>query len=273
MKKMLIMAMAVFALVACKKSSSDTGLPQKEAKALEASTSGAVDLLNDSPEQVDAAMTKAGYKEIKGGYNPFENMDMAPARIAKKVKTANSESDYDYTVSYQLGLPDNWETMTEEQAIAWANNAIADGNAVILVTAQFNSKKLQAMATMFVIKKSDKANKTFTATSEDLYDKLPSGKNNHAWEGAIYNIKAGEPTGMTNYSDHSKFVSKVAKAEGIEAAEYGYAISKGWLFANVWLNPDASMEKEMMEEGLTTPICYGAYEVAYGSALKGYYED
>lgn len=268
MKKMLIMAMAVFALVACKKSSSDTGLPKGEAKALEATTTGAVKLLGDTPDEVETALTKAGYKEIKGGYNPFEDMDKAPARFVKKAKALKESSEY--VVTYQYGLPDNWETMTEEQAIAWANNAIEDGKSVMLVTATFESKRLNVMATMFVIKKSDKANKTFTGTSTDLYNKLSK---QYEWGGSIYSISAGDATGAEQFSDHSKFVSRVSKAEGIEAVESGVAIKNNdaWFYYNMWLNPDASLEKEMLEEGLSTPICYGAYEVGSYDGEDGDY--
>lgn len=260
MKKMLIMAMAVFALVACKKSS-DTGLPKADAKALEVTTSGAVDMLGDSPKQVDAALTDAGYKKIKNGFNPFEYL--APARVVKKATAAKADSDEE--VCYGYGIPDDWDKMTEKQIIAWANNVIESGDPVMLVTATFESNFLNAMATIFMIKKTNKANKTYTATSDDLYKKLPSGKNNYAWVGYIGDISRiikEDVSAMTQYTDHSNFVSKAAKADGVGAMEYGNALNKGWSYATVWANPDASLEKELLEYGLTAPICIGAYSVS-----------
>lgn len=255
MKKMLIMAMAVFALVACK-NSSGTGLDKGESKALEATTTGAINMLDESPNQVDAALTKAGYKKVTGGYNPFS----APVRaaVAKKSNKALAESKVEVTYAY--GLPDNYATMTEAQAIAWANDALESGDAVMVVTATFQSEKLAAMATMFIIKKSAKAYKSFTATSDDLYKKLPSGKNNYGWYGYIGN--SDNEDSEVEYTDHSKFVSKVSKAEGIIAEEMGIAPYQGWVYQNVWFNPSESDEEEMLEEGFDVPFCEGAYVVA-----------
>lgn len=260
MKKMLILAMAVFALVACKKSSSDTGLDKGEAKALAATTTGAIDMLGDSPKKVDAALTKAGYRKIDGGYNPFS----APVReaAAKQMKKAAAESTL--TVTYAYGLPDDYEEMSKKEAIAWANNALKSGDAVMVVTVSYQSEQMQAMATMFIIGKSSKAYKSFTATSDDLYKKLPSGKTNSYWEGYIEDSDAKEEGSGTTYTDHSKFVSKVAKAEGIIAEEYGYAVYKGWGYGNVWYNPSEEDEEEMYEEGFTTPFCEGAYSIGAG---------
>ena len=265
MKKILIMAMAVCALVACKKNSSDTGLPKADAKALEVTTTGAVDMLGDSPKQVDAALTKAGYRKIEGGYNPFS----APVReaVAKQLKKAKAESTVEVTYAY--GLPENYEEMSQSQAIAWANKALASGDPVMVVTVNYQSDELQAMATMFIIGKSSKANKTFTATSDDLYKKLPSGKANFYWGGYIEDSDAAEGSG-TEYTDHSEFVSKVSKAEGIIAEESGVAVYKNWGYGNFWFNPSAEDEKEMLKEGFTTPFCEGAYAIATADYDYGY---
>ena len=261
MKKMLIMAMAVFALVACKKS--DTGLDKGEAKALEVTTTGAIDMLGDSPAEVDKAMKKAGFKEFNGGYDPLS----APMRaaVAKRAKKATTESSYE--VYYSYGLPDGYEDMTEKEVIAWANKALKSGDAVMIVTVTFESEQMEAMATMFFIGKSSKAYKSFTATSDDLYKKLPSGKTNSYWEGYIEGSDDPEGSGTT-YTDHSKFTAKVAKAEGIIAEEYGYAMYKGWGYGNMWFNPSEKDEEEMYEEGFTTPFCEGAYAV--GAYNYGY---
>lgn len=258
MKKMLIMAMAVFALMACKKSS-DTGLPKGEAKALETTTVGAIDQLGDSQDQVDAKLTKAGYKKINGGFNPLS----APARIAKKAPMAQNGSA-NVEVTYAYGLPDNYEKMSEAQAMAWLNDKLADGDAIMIVTATFKSDKLSAMATMFIIKKSSKANKSFTAISDDMYKQLPSGQGKHGWAAVI---EDNETEKQTNYTDHSSFVSAVSKAEGITAEETGVAMYNGFSYANLWFNPNAADEKEMLEEGFDYPFCEGAYVVASYDSL------
>ena len=144
--------------------------------------------------------------------------------------------------------------------MVWANNALAKGDAVMLVRATFTSNKLSAMYTMFIIAKSGKANQSFTAISDDLYGKLPSGKNNYGWEGWIGNSDNDDEE--MEYTDHSKFVSKVAKAEGIIAEEYGAAFYKGWYYGNVWFNPSEADEQDQLEEGFDLPFCEGAYLVA-----------
>ena len=261
MKKMLIMAMAVFALVACKKSNSaDTGLPKAEEKALVATTSGAVDMMGESPAEVDKALTKAGYKKMNSSFNPFDLG--VPARVIKKALTAEVASDEE--VYYSYGLPENFESMSEKEIIAWANEVIESGDAVMLVTATFQSKQLNAMATVFIIKKSDKANKTFTGISDALYKKLPSAKTKHGWAGYIGDVEKmmeGNMSGAEQFTDHSKFVSKVAKVDGKAAAEGGAAMYEGWSYGNLWVNPDAEMEKEMLKAGLSAPICYGSYGI------------
>jgi len=259
MKKMLIMAMAVFALMACKKSS-DTGLPKGEAKALETTTVGAIDVLGESPNQVDAALTKAGFKKIKGTL-PLS----APARATIKKMPAAKNEAATVTVNYAYGLPDNYDTMTEEQALAWLNNALAKGDALMIVTTTFVSDKLMSMYTIFLIQKSSKANKTFTATSDNMYKQLPSGANNHYWVGLIAENDIDEENYEgVDYTDHSAFVSKVAKAEGITAEEEGIAMTKGYYYGNVWFNPSELEEREMMNNGFSQPYCMGGYVVANG---------
>lgn len=254
MKKMLIMAMAVFALMACK-NSSDTGLPKDEAKALEEVTVGAIDQLGGTPDQVDAALTDAGFIKLNGGFIPPIS---APEKVTpKKMKSTVAASQKQ--VIYAYGIPDNYNTMTEAQAMAWLNNALADGKSLMLVYTMFIDDELTVMQTMFVVKKSSDANKTFTAISDDLYAELPSGQQNYYWMGEIddHSEKEGEQT----YSDHSAFVAAVAKAEGINVQEYGAAVYKGWAYSNTWVNPTKYEEEEMMKEGLSVAVCVGMYMV------------
>ena len=254
MKKMLIMAMAVFALMACK-NSSDTGLPKDEAKALEEVTVGAIDQLGGTPDQVDAALTDAGFIKLNGGFIPPIS---APEKVTpKKMKSTVAASQKQ--VIYAYGIPDNYNTMNEAQAMAWLNNALADGKSLMLVYTMFTDDELTVMQSVFVIKKSSDANKTFTAISEDMYKQLPSGQQNYYWMGMIENksVKDSE----TEYTDHSAFVSAVAKAEGISAEEYGVAVYKGWAYSNAWVNPTKSEEEEMMKEGLSVAVCVGMYMV------------
>lgn len=254
MKKMLFMAMAAVVLMAC--NSSDTGLPKGEEKALEKTTVGAIAQLGTSPSQVDAALTDAGYMKITGGYVPPIS---SPEKVTpKKIKKAVAASQK--AVVYAYGIPENYNTMTQAQAMVWINNALANGKALMLVYANFIDDKLAVMMTTFVIAKDKNANKSFTAISEDMYGELPSGKTNYYWVGEIYdrNVKDSE---AQEFSDHSAFVSKVAKAEGIEAEENGAAMFKGWAYGNTWINPTAAEEAEMIEEGLSVAVCIGGYVV------------
>lgn len=253
MKKMLIMAMAVFALMACK-NSSDTGLPKDEAKALEEVTVGAIDQLGGTPDQVDAALTDAGFIKLNGGYIPPISL---PNLTPKKMKSTVAASQKQ--VIYAYGIPENYSTMTEAQAMAWLNNALANGKSLMLVYTMFIDDELTVMQSVFVIKKSSDINKSFTAISEDMYKQLPSGQQNYYWMGMIDDHSEKED-GQT-YSDHSAFVAAVAKAEGINVEEYGAAVYKGWAYSNTWVNPTKYEEEEMIKGGLSVAVCIGMYMV------------
>jgi hypothetical protein len=162
-------------------------------------------------------------------------------------------------VIYAYGIPENYNTMTEAQAMAWLNNALADGKSLMLVYTMFIDDELIVMQSVFVIKKSSEANQTFTAISEDMYKQLPSGQQNYYWMGKIENnsVKDSE----TEYTDHSAFVSAVAKAEGISAEEYGVAVFNGWAYSNTWANPTKYEEEEMIKGGLSVAVCIGMYMV------------
>ena len=268
MKKYFMIAMTAVVLMACGSKSESTGLPKAEEKALEAATVEAIDQLGESPETVDAALVKAGFKQAEIALPEFGKV---PARMLKKAPAAKSEATYGDAkeVSYVYGLPDNYKSMSDAQIMSWMVQRIVGGNPIIIVMVNYVDNKMANMGTSVVLAKNDKSNKVYTATSENLYSKLPSDEKKYTWEGEIeYRDETKE---NMNYDDHSAYVAAVAKAEGIDAYEQATVVTEGSLYNETAdgymyhcgvINPSAQEEAEQLKRGAPTALVMQSYSIS-----------
>jgi|GEM_PF-3218797 len=267
MKKYFMIAMTAVVLMACGSKSESTGLPEAEDKALEVATVEAIDQLGESPETVDAALVKAGFKQAEIALPDFGKI---PARSLKKAPAGLDGRG----VTYVYGLPDNYKSMSDAQVMAWMVQRIVDGKPIIIAIVTYENNKMANMGTSVILAKNDKSSKVYTATSENLYSKLPSDKSKSRWEGGITYGEGTKDTKTTPYDDHSAYVAAVAKAEGMEAYEQATALTEGslkydlptetavgYMYYCNFINPSAQQEAEQLKSGAPAALVMQSYSI------------
>ena len=229
MKKVFLMLMVAVAFMACENvPGGNSGVPTKDAKAVAASTSGAVELLGKDAAAVDKALLAAGYEKVEMTYNA------APARLKKAFKEETNATYY-----YVFGYPKNVEKMTEEEMYKYQQELFGKGGAMSIVYVTFENNVLSNMQTQVAVGMSKKTNLLYTDISDLLFAELPKTDSLRQWRGAVYG--AGED-GENQFTDHAAYVAKVAATNGIEAQEMGEGLypetktAKGYYA--LWYAPD-----------------------------------
>ena len=229
MKKVFLMLMVAVAFMACENvPGGNSGVPTKDAKAVAASTSGAVELLGKDAAAVDKALLAAGYEKVEMTYNA------APARLKKAFKDETNATYY-----YVFGYPKNVEKMTEEELYKYQQELFGKGGAMSIVYVTFENNVLSNMQTQVAVGMSKKTNLLYTDISDLLFAELPKTDSLRQWRGAVYG--AGED-GENQFTDHAAYVAKVAATNGIEAQEMGEGLypetktAKGYYA--LWYAPD-----------------------------------
>jgi hypothetical protein len=259
MKKLLVLAMVAFAFLACNEGAS---VPSKDKKAAKAVTSQAFDLLGSDAATVDKALADAGFTKVEGGALIYV-AERKLAHVRKNVKA----QDEGVEVTYLYNVPEDYSDMSEKEATNYAKGVLDKGECIMMVMAYFYEDKLISFMTNVIAPLKDNINLLFTEVSDAEYKKLPEGSvvegmNTTQWEGGIDNER---------YTDHAKFVSKVAKAQTVSASEQGYAITKmdvatekieGFLYNNYWVNPDEEAQEEQVEESGFAAAA-GVFTVSY----------
>ncbi len=257
MKKLLVLAMVAFAFLACNEGAS---VPSKDKKAAKAVTSQAFDLLGSDAATVDKALADAGFTKVEGGALIY----VAERKLAHVRKNVKAQGE---PVVYLYNVPEEYSDMSENEATNYAKGVLDKGECIMMVMAYFNEDKLAAFQTNVIAPLKDNINLLFTEVSDAEYKKLPEGSvvegmNTTRWEGGIDDER---------YTDHAKFVSKVAKAQAVSASEQGYAITKmdvatekieAFIYNNNWINPDADRQAEEIEEGGFAAAA-GVFTVSY----------
>lgn len=229
MKKVFLMLMVAVAFMACENvPGGNSGVPTKDAKAVAASTSGAVELLGKDAAAVDKALLAAGYEKVEMTYNAV------PARLKKAFKEETNATYY-----YVFGYPKDVEKMTEEELIKYQQELFGKGGAMSAVYVTFDNNVLSNMQTQVAVGMSKKTNLLYTDISDLLFAELPKTDSLRQWRGAVYG--AGED-GENQFEDHAAYVAKVAATNGIEAQEMGEGLypetktAKGYYC--MWYAPD-----------------------------------
>lgn len=253
MKKILLCAMVVLGFMAC---NNGVELPENDKKAMDAVTTGAIDMLGAEQANVQKAFTDAGYLQVTEGQNKISKR--IAAKAPKKVLAKEEAHSVDETYIY--GLPENYAQMSDEERMAYLNQLLANGKSYIEAEVSYADGKLTTMVATYATGKRAKVNTVYTAKSSAMYSKLPRQKEMKEWMGEI-----AEDT--TTYTDHAAFVAKVAAADSIVAyemasgfTEYSETRMSGFYYINQWGNPDAATEEAMRKEGYT-PYVYGAFQI------------
>lgn len=255
MKKILLVAMVAMAFMACNSNGAD--MPKKEKKAFDASTTEAIAMMGDDASTVEAKLLKAGYVLLDEAM-PFFG---APA---KRVPGLKKDKGGDKELYFAYNLPENYDEMSEEEAIEYINKLLADGNSYIMVTATFEDDELYMMGTAIMTGIRDKVNYIYTDLSDDLFAQLPSGSMGQ-WQGAAGKSMGKEDPEM--YADHSKFVAAVKDATEITAEEMGVAISANpFQYIGLWVYPNKEQQESQKESGLK-PYCMGTIAITSGTII------
>ena len=267
MKKLLVLAMVAFAFLACNEGAS---VPKKDKTAVKAVTSQAFDLLGSDAAKVDKALTDAGYVELKES-----NMNGVVARALKKVRKG-IKAESSAQVMYIYNLPQDYEKMTEEESIKYVKGLLDKGECMYIVMVMYVENELTVLSTQVIAPLKDNINLLFTEVSDDQYKKMPAGisiagQSMSQWAGYTMSGEDEE-----EYADHAAFVSAVAKAKAIEAAESAYSVTKydlttgdseGIAYYNSWINPDEE-EQAAEEEDYGFVSAMGAFSVGYQGSMQ-----
>lgn len=235
MKKILLMAMAAIAFMACENNGGGTNLPSKDKAAVDKVSAGAVALIGENPGKVQQALTSAGF--VKAEESIFE----APRRIQGKLKAPADALPSDYYV-YGVDPKDIQKEVSETEAEAAIQKALEKG-AVIITSATFLSNELYIMESYVMLKWEKNCSRIYTDASDALYNKMPANAVQKQWQGSI---------GKTIYEKHNEFVAAIAAAEdGIEANESGAALTsltdiEGFAYGASWAEPGEE-DRENME--------------------------
>ena len=254
MKKILFVSFLAVALMACNSNSAD--MPKNEKKAFDASTIEAIDMMGDDAATVEAKLVKAGYVLLD------EAMPLIAAP-AKRVPGLKKDRGGDKELYFAYNLPENYDEMSEEEAIEYINKLLADGNSYIMVTATFEDDELYMMGTAIMTGIRDKVNYIYTDLSDDLFAQLPSGSMGQ-WQGAAGKSMGKEDPEM--YADHSKFVAAIKDATEITAEEMGVAITANnpFQYIGLWVYPNKEQQASQKESGLK-PYCMGTIAITSGA--------
>lgn len=263
------MAMVAFAFLACNEGAS---VPSKDKKAVKSVTSEAFDLLGSDAAKVDKALKDAGFTKVEGGALP-KVAERKLAHVRKRsVKPQDEEFQPAVEAMYLYNVPEDYYTMTEDEATNYAKGVLDKGECIVMVLAYFNADKLAAFQTNVIAPMKDNINLLFTEVSDAEYKKLPEGSviegmNTTQWEGGIDDER---------YTDHAKFVAAVAKVKEVYAQEMGMAITKldmtngnseGFMYFNYWVNPDEETQEEQVEDNGFAAAA-GSFSVGYPSAMQ-----
>ena len=258
MKKMLFIAVAAIALMAC---TSENGAEIKpgDKKALNAATS--ISQLGATPDNYDKAMTAAGYRKVDGSF-------MLGVRARVKAFDAPKSSE-ELSVEYIYGFSADDLKLSEDKLRAKFNEIIESGNSIIALVAVFNEGQLSYAETALMMTPGKGIKKSHVEQSKNMIDQIPANAFQAGWYAMIE-----ADTVRLQYEDikqYSDYAAAVVATEGAMMAHENVQVIKtmdqatgkmeGFYYNATLAVPGDEDSQRQKEQGLA-PTAAGMYTIA-----------
>ena len=193
MKKILLMAVAAIALMAC--NSNNAEMPANDKKAMNAATVQALAQIGQSTATVEKSLLDAGFVKAE-----------VPASAPKRMKQFNKlQAPAAATQAYYVYNIEAADLDLEDDAMAAKQNAILKkGKAIIIAVAVYSDDKLAMLTTTAIVAAKKGANKNYVTVSDGLYQQIPSDALAVQWQGTI---------DEKEYKDQADYAAAIAAAE------------------------------------------------------------
>jgi len=232
--KLLVIVGLALILMAC--GGNNAELPDKDMKALEATTVKALPQLGQSAATVEKSIINAGF--VKTDLEDLYFNLLAPQKVAKFSIRKSSDMD-DYKEVFYVRNIDAEDLTKDDAAItAKQNEILKKGKAIMIVYALYGNDKLLEMTTSTIIStKQKEAKKNYLSISEGLYKQIPAN---------AFMVEWGGETEQKDFSKYDEFAAYIAAAEKeCTAEEFCYAITKmtitgyeGFMYQGIYVYPD-----------------------------------
>lgn len=269
MKKVLFMAMAAVALMACNGNNGGGGntpsknVPEADKKAYTAASADLMALVGKDVAQTEKALKDAGYVKAEMGAEAAGALAPAKYKIPAAQKAAIEESLFVYN------FPEN---LADEQAgRKYLDSIIAAGKGYAMAYVYSYQNNMVLVESNACLAITADANKMYAGISEKLYAGMPQTAIQKIYNGL--NIIAKD---TTKFDANQKFVEAIAKIDGaVIASEMAIAITSqqgdGFAFLDSWVNPDDATKETMKGRGLT-PYVYASFLLGDYQMVDAYLE-
>lgn len=267
MKKVLFMAMAAVALMACNGNGGGNtpskNVPEADKKAYTAASADLMALVGKDVAQTEKALKDAGYVKVEMGAGAAGALAPAKYKIPAAQKAAIEESLFVYN------FPEN---LTDEQAgKKYLDSIIAAGKGYAMAYVYSYQNAMVLVESNACLAITADANKMYAGISEKLYAGMPQTAIQKVYNGL--NIIAKD---TTKFDANQKFVEAIAKIDGaVIASEMAIAITSqqydGFAFLDSWANPDDATKEAIKGKGLT-PYIYASFLLGDYQMVNSYLE-
>lgn len=253
MKKVLFMAMAAVALMACNGNGGGGNTPSKnvpeaDKKAYTAASADLMALVGKDVAQTEKALKDAGYVKLEMEAEAAGALAPAKYKIPAAQKAGIEESLFVYN------FPENVVEMGEQEGKKYLDGLIAAGKGYAMAYVYSYRNAMVLVESNACLAITADANKMFAGISEKLYAGMPQTAIQKYYNGM--NLIAKD---TTIFDANQAFVEAIAKIDGaVIASEMAIAITSqqadGFAFLDSWVNPDDATKEAMKGKGFTPYI-------------------
>lgn len=258
MKKILFLAMAAVALMACNGAGGGAGVPSSDKKAINAASGDAFAMVGKAKADVDKAFKDAGFTLLS-----TNNQAGMPSRFkAPAAKLAEPEV---IANAYGYNYPD---VKTQAEFYAALDSLMGAGKSVVMVYTFFLNDTLILGQTHVQMPCTEGIGTNFAENSDKFFKVIDlKGATDQNWQGVVYN---GEEKEFAN-GEHTAFTKFIVdnQKDGLEAQERGAVIlSKedynGFEYLNYLFIPN---EKDKADQKLDVKNNYAESEFLFGQFM------
>ena len=269
MKKVLFMAMAAVALMACNGNGGGGNTPSKnvpeaDKKAYTAASADLMALVGKDVAQTEKALKDAGYVKLDMEAKAAGALAPAKYKIPAAQKAGIEESLFVYN------FPEN---LADEQAgRKYLDSIIAAGKGYAMAYVYSYQNNMVLVESNACLAITADANKMFAGISEKLYAGMPQTAIQKYYNGSYVIAKD-----TTKFDANQKFVEAIAKIDGaVIASEMAIAITSqqydGFAFLDSWANPDDATKEAIKGKGFT-PYIYASFLLGDYQMVDSYLEE
>ena len=270
MKKVLFMAMAAVALMACNGNGGGNtpskNVPEADKKAYTAASADLMALVGKDVAQTEKALTDAGYVKVEMEAGVAGALAPAKYKIPAAQKAAIEESLFFYN------FPENVAEMDEQEGKKYLDSLIAAGKGYAMAYVYSYQNTMVLVESIACLAITADANKMFAGISEKVYAGMPQTAIQKYYNGS--NVIAKD---TTKFETNQAFVEAIAKIDGaVIASEMAIAVTSqqydGLAFLDSWVNPDDATKEAMKGKGFT-PFINASFLLGDFQMVNSYLEE